>query len=174
MALSAHTSEVLGGSISDPTKFEAAVQSFIAVFSAGRPDRVVSLGNFITWQMGVCRHRSILYKYLCDHMHRFPEQWALSAAADGSGVVRGAIPCQLVRGVQSVSAAHGSDVAQNHMWNVVRLGSELYVVDVMQSAGQLLAAESKEARAYQRAIQATPEPGRVQPQVPVYCFHVLG
>ncbi len=170
MALSAHTSKVFGGSISDPTKFEATVRSLIALLISNEPDRAVPLGALIELRLGVCRHRSILFKYLCDHMHRFPDQWGLSPASQsdgsGSGVVRGAIPCQLVRGVQSVSgAADGSDLAHNHMWNVVQLGPDLFVVDVMQRAGQLLAAESKEAQAYQRAIHASAEPSGVQPQV---------
>ncbi len=172
MALSAHTSKVLGGSISNPTTFDATLRAAIALLRS-QHDRPVSLGDLIELRLGVSRHRSILFKYLCDHMHRFPAQWGLSAASqsDGSGssVVRGAIPCQLVRGVQSVSrAADGSDVSQSHMWNVVQLGSELFVVDVMQHPGQLLAAESQEAQAYQRAIHASAEPSGVQPQVLTY------
>ncbi len=167
MTLSEYASEVFGGTISDSEALESRVQSAIAELSSNDPDRLVVLGRLIYSGVGVCRHRAILYKYLCDHMHRFPERWGLTAASqsDGSGVVRGAVPCQLVRGVQSDGAADGSDVAQNHMWNVVRLGSDLFVVDVMQRAGQLLAADSKEAQAYQRAIQASAEPSGVHPQV---------
>jgi hypothetical protein len=169
MTLSEYASKEFGGTIRDSRTFELKVQSAIAQLSSNDPDGRVSLAMLIDLRLGVCRHRSILYKYLCDHMHRFPEQWGLTAASqsDGSGpgVVRGAIPCQLVRGVQSEVAADGSDVAQNHMWNVVRLGSELFVVDVMQRPGQLLPADSKEAQAYQRAIQASAEPSEVQPQV---------
>ncbi len=92
-------------------------------------------------------------------MHRFPNAWNLTDldasvaptvdTQSALGSVRGAIPCQLVRGVQS--AADGSG-AENHMWNVVRLGSESFVVDVMQRPGELLAAGSKEAQAYQRVV----------------------
>ncbi len=170
MTLSQYASEVFGGTISDSKAFESRVQSAVAQLSSNNTDHEVPLSALIDLRLGVCRHRSILYKYLCDHMHRFPEQWGLTAASqsDGSGVVRGAIPCQLVRGVQSDVAADGSDLAQNHMWNVVRLGSELFVVDVMQRPGQLLVAESKQAQEYQRAIEASAEPSGVQPQVP--CF----
>ncbi len=163
--LSVYASEVFGGNIRDSKAFESTVQSAIAQLSSNDPDRLVLLGSLIDLRLGVCRHRAILYKYLCDHMHRFSEQWGLSASSESNGsvLVRGAIPCQLVRGVQSVSsAADGSGEAQDHMWNVVQLGTELFVVDVAQRAGQLLAAESKEAQAYQRAIQASADPSGAQ------------
>jgi hypothetical protein len=148
VALSEYVWAALGGSDPGP------VQSAIAVVKSRDPSNAISLGDVIALRRGVCRHRSILFKYLCDHMHRFPAQWALTSAASkagaSAGVVMGAIPCQLVRGVLT----DGSDLAntENHMWNVVRLGHELFVVDVMQRPRELLDAESKEAQAYQRAI----------------------
>ncbi len=153
---------MFGGSIVDPKPFNAALEEAISKLMALDADNEVPLGALIWSHVGVCRHRSILFKYLCDHMHRFPDQWALSAApasaTDSSGVVRGAIPCQLVRGMQSAVA--GTGAGENHMWNVVRLGDELYVVDVMQRPGELLPAESKEAQAYQRVILTSAVDGK--------------
>jgi hypothetical protein len=164
LALSEHVSAALGGTITEPKQFESSVRSEIDKLKARDPDQSVSLANLIAMRLGVCRHRSILFKYLCDHMHRFPAQWGLRSASDSSsaasvdrsssGDVRGAIPCQLVRGVLSAvpNGGSGEAKAENHMWNVVLLGHELFVVDAMQRPGQLLASDSKDARAYQRAI----------------------
>ncbi len=113
-------------------------------------------------------------------MQRFPAQWGLSATTSassdgaGAGAVRGAVPCQLVRGVQSVQSADGNRAqAENHMWNVVRLGNDLFVVDVMQRPGQLFAADSKEAKVYQRAILADAGSSIVQSKVSCDSFSLL-
>jgi hypothetical protein len=153
--LSEFVSALLGGV---DTKTLEMSEPAIASVRDRDPLRHVSLDTLICMQIGVCRHRSILFKYLCDHMHRFPAQWGLatdapSSAAETKGVVRGAIPCQLVRGVQFAADGSG-DAAGNHMWNVVRVGTESFVVDVMQRPGQLLPADSKEALAYRRVILA--------------------
>jgi hypothetical protein len=162
IALSKFVSTVFGGSITNLGTFQSRVDSAISEVKTWHLDQWVTLGGLIGFRLGVCRHRSILFKYLCDHMHRFPAQWGLTAAsasasdaaAHGLCSVRGAIPCQLVRGVRADGTA-----SENHMWNVVRLGNESFVVDVMQRPGQLLAADSKEAQAYQRSILAGAQNG---------------
>ncbi len=155
-ALSKHVSAVLGGTILSKS-FDSQIESAIVERIARYPARQVPLGDLIELRMGVCRHRSILFKYLCDHMRRFPKQWALAPASAASPTsVRGAVPCQLVRGVQS--AADGSAAAtENHAWNVVQIDDASYVVDVMQRPGELLPVDSKEAQAYQRLIRADPD-----------------
>ncbi len=158
--LSAHVSDVFGGTV-ESAAFVSGVESAIAALVTKSGNQSVSLGALIRLGRGVCRHRSILFKYLCDHMHRFPEQWRPTNAADGSGPVRGIIPCQLVRGVQS--ALDGSGSAEGHMWNVVRLSDELFIVDVFQRPGKLLSADSKEAQAYQRVILASTANGAPAP-----------
>ncbi len=169
VTLSEHVATAFGRSDIPSDMFEDGVQLVVDGLRAKDSSRMVSLGVMIAMRVGLCRHRSILFKYLCDHMHRFPAQWGLTAAAasasassaDGIGVVRGAIPCQLVRGVQLAPGTSEAD-AENHMWNVVRLGDALFVVDVMQRPGQLLAADSKQAEAYQRAILAGATNGQSQ------------
>jgi hypothetical protein len=170
VALSEYVSATFGGTKIDPETLEVLVQEVVGSLKPLHVDGWVDLGDLIKWRLGLCRHRSILFKYLCDHMQRFPAQWGLSSATvttaeeSGACVVRGAIFCQLVRGMQS--APDGVTAKpENHMWNVVRLGSELFVVDVMQRPRELLATESKEAQAYQRAILAGVGNGAPQSQV---------
>ncbi|KAL6079576.1 copper transport protein ctr1, variant 2 [Balamuthia mandrillaris] len=75
---------------------------------------------------GVCRHRSILYKYLCDYLN---------------------IPCRLVR---------GSYEDGGHAWNVVYLGTTFYLVDVMNHPTHLYAENSPEAKYYKRMGRVSP------------------
>jgi hypothetical protein len=72
---------------------------------------------------GLCRHRALLYKYLCDY-------------AD--------IPCRLIRGAYENSS---------HAWNVVLLGRKHYLVDVMHDPMALYAEESEEAQNYRRTAR---------------------
>ncbi len=151
--LSVHASAALGGIVDSKTSpFSQVVEEVAAELKALHPHQVVSLGALIEIGVGLCRHRSILFKYLCDHMHRLPAEWGLTAGGDA---VPGAIPCQLVRGIHA--AADGSGDIENHMWNVVRIGDKSFVVDVMQHPRQLLPVDSKEAQFYQRTILASAE-----------------
>lgn len=56
---------------------------------------------------GLCRHRSLLYKYLCDQLD---------------------IPCRLVRGTFQ---------DEGHSWNIVYLANQYYIVDIMHDPTQL-------------------------------------
>jgi tRNA A-37 threonylcarbamoyl transferase component Bud32 len=82
---------------------------------------VVPLGML---RIGLCRHRSILFKYLCD---------------------RFAIPCELRRG-----SVHGpsSGSALRHSWNVVTFGPDGFVVDVTMEPLSLIPLGSQEAMKY--------------------------
>ncbi len=104
-------------------------------------DGVVSLGDMIKNGVGVCRHCSILFKYLCDHTCRFPAQWGHTAST--------ALPCQLIRGVVPGS---GALKFENHMWNVVLIGTRAYIMDVRNSPSALIDLESKQALHYQRLV----------------------
>lgn len=79
----------------------------------------------------MCRHRALLYKYLCD---------------------RSGIDCELRRGTYTPSPAEcagGESVnEQPHAWNVIRLGMNLYVVDIMHEPTQLYCASSEKAKRY--------------------------
>jgi hypothetical protein len=73
---------------------------------------------------GVCRHRAILYKYLCDRL---------------------GIDCELKRGNYSGSNASGA-----HSWNIIKLGMQYFVVDIMHEPTQLYSIESEKAKHYLR------------------------
>jgi hypothetical protein len=170
--LSMHVATVFGlesTTFVESTTLEDRVQSAVSRLMAEHPTQEVSLGTMIKRRLGVCRHRSILFKYLCDHMHRFPAQWGLTSVAsaasatDAPGLVRGAIPCQVVRGVLLVT--QGNEVTKGvraHMWNVVRIGSKSFIVDAMQCPGHLFSADSLKARAYQRLILGFGDEARAQ------------
>lgn len=62
---------------------------------------------------GVCRHRSLLFKYLCDEND---------------------IPCRLVR---------GNFQDGGHAWNILFLGNQFYLVDIMHEPTELYTEEYK-------------------------------
>ncbi len=108
------------------------------------------LGALIEKGVGMCRHRAILFKFLCDHMCAEPEQWGQSISTAGA-VPDGVIECSLVRGVQYQRDEKSGGVrALGHMWNVVLVDGHEYVVDVMQCAERLIPLNSNEALAYSR------------------------
>ena len=76
-------------------------------------------------ESGVCRHRAILFKILC-------QECAPSALP---------LACRLVRG--------GYD-AGGHAWNVVRVSGAWYLCDVMHDPGTLYADNSEKASHYKR------------------------
>jgi hypothetical protein len=114
------------------------------------------LGALTQKGVGMCRHRAILFKLLCDHMCSAPERWGLSATAAGA-VPNGGIECSLVRGVQyQRDEKSGVVQALGHMWNVVLVDGHEYVVDVMQCPERLIPLTSNEALAYSRIASDAP------------------
>lgn len=73
---------------------------------------VLPLGNV---ENGLCRHRSLLFKYLCDLL---------------------VVPCYLVRGEHRGSGPETD--GERHSWNVVVVGHELLLADAMLSPQRLL------------------------------------
>jgi len=63
-------------------------------------------------QHGVCRHRAVLFKFLCDTF---------------------GLPCRLIRG----NYHHASGDKEGHSWNVVLLDGAHYLCDVMHDPGML-------------------------------------
>jgi hypothetical protein len=51
------------------------------------PRTRIPLGFFIKQKAGVCRHRAILFKYLCDHMVLHPGKWLPDGAAAAAAPV---------------------------------------------------------------------------------------
>ena len=81
---------------------------------------------------GVCRHRSLLFKVLCDELCKQPEHASLN--------------CRLVRGAYQ----HDADSGGGHAWNVVLLDGKHQLCDVMHDPGSLYGIDSTKAEHYQR------------------------
>eukprot|EP00999_Lentomonas_sp_LEN2_P002530 NODE_414_length_1525_cov_103.089413_g382_i0.p1 GENE.NODE_414_length_1525_cov_103.089413_g382_i0~~NODE_414_length_1525_cov_103.089413_g382_i0.p1 ORF type:complete len:329 (+),score=45.54 NODE_414_length_1525_cov_103.089413_g382_i0:103-987(+) len=87
-----------------------------------RNSNVLPIGQL---QYGVCRHRAVAYKYICD---------------------REGIPCRLVRG--DYMSEKGTE---GHSWNVVRdENGRLFIVDIMHDPGNLYEECSAKAKHYKR------------------------
>ena len=114
-------------------------ESHLADLRRGTGSGGIPLGSI---RVGVCRHRSILFKYLSDQ----------------PGID---LPCRLVRGIVDFGGQGGG----GHAWNVVRVsgsgsddaGEDHYVMDVMNyslldagSFGALLRVGSAAAVTYER------------------------
>lgn len=114
-------SNLMGGTqideIAAPNEIVKLTDQVISYVKEVLQSNVVPLGCITH---GVCRHRAIMYKYLCDFC---------------------GIPCRLVRGAYD-------DV--HHAWNVVLLGSKCYLVDIMHDPMAIYAEESPEAQNYAR------------------------
>eukprot|EP00966_Prymnesium_polylepis_P184825 4283576-Prymnesium_polylepis.1 len=81
---------------------------------------------------GVCRHRSLLFKVLCDQLRHEAEHTSLR--------------CRLVRGNYEHDARSGG----GHAWNVVLLDGKNYLCDVMHDPGTLYEIDSEKAKHYKR------------------------
>jgi len=111
-------------------KVRRAVQ-FDAVFRQWQRDHAMQLamplGDIIRCGVGVCRHRSILTKLVCDSI--------------ASSAPKLKLRCRVVRG----KSKHA------HVWNVIRFKSTAWrVMDVMKSPGELLKLRSKAVLALTR------------------------
>lgn len=77
-------------------------------------DKIVDIIEFINMKDGVCRHRSLLFKYFCDKLK---------------------IKCKIIRGfynrsVIDIESKHGA-----HVWNVVEVKGKLVNIDIMLPNG---------------------------------------
>lgn len=70
----------------------------------------VHIDEFIKIKNGVCRHRTILFKYLCD--------------LEG-------IKCQIVRGYFDLKSVDPESKVGAHVWNVVIINGVKYPIDIM-------------------------------------------
>jgi len=123
--LALFVSNCFGGDF--PSSCASAAQ--INQVKASKQSNVVLIGEVTS---GVCRHRAILYKYLCD---------------------RFGIPCELKRGTYHVDTENSGA----HAWNVIRLGMQYFVVDIMHEPTQLHNIDSDKAKNY---TQDTPSLGK--------------
>ena len=105
---------------------EAALRSI----KSTRGTNVVPLHELLG-RNGVCRHRAVLFKLVCDELCEQPQHDSLR--------------CRLVRGDYGVQQAGGG-----HAWNVVRVGETLYLCDVMHDPGKLYTEDSDKANEYRR------------------------
>ena len=92
---------------------------------------IVPLGAL---EYGVCRHRALLFKVLCDAV---------------------GIACRLVRGNYG---GEGTVDGGAHAWNVVRLNGGLRVVDVMHRPGEVWS-EKAAVNRYHRLVERGAAPG---------------
>jgi hypothetical protein len=150
---------VFGGA--DPRIVESTKKAIadLRVAATGENPNVhrMPLGALVRKGFGLCRHRAILFKFLCDHMCTEPERWGLSATGTVGATPAGGIECSLVRGVQyERDEKSGVVQALGHMWNVVLVDGTECVVDVMQRPEQLIASASNEALAYSRISSDAP------------------
>jgi len=93
----------------------------IAKLKQAHQANVIPIGEIVS---GVCRHRAILYKYLCDRLD---------------------IDCELKRGTFS-----SNNITGGHAWNVIKLGTAYFVVDIMHEPTQLYPIDSEKAKNYTR------------------------
>ena len=128
--LSNYVNSCFGGNSNNIVELSNA---FIENFLKKSKSQRIMLGDI---RFGVCRHRAILFKYLCDHLFVF-------------GLVND-IRCRLVRG--NVNGG-------NHAWNVVSIIDceasnptiqKFFLVDVMLHPGKLYDIASIEAHNYIR------------------------
>jgi len=87
---------------------------------------------------GLCRHRSILFKYTCDTL----------------GVVKSAVLNGIFLPDGEAEVDNVDDVRKkfipDHVWNAVLLDGDTYLVDVMNYPGELIHDEDIRARTYHR------------------------
>lgn len=114
--LSIFVSNCFGGDSPCPVTCAAEISKL----KEAKKSNVIPIGEI---KIGVCRHRAVLYKYLCDKI---------------------GIDCELKRGeycgVDSVIGVHA--------WNIIKLGMQYFVVDVMHEPTQLYAKNSQKAEHY--------------------------
>ena len=85
--------------------FESKVDDFVKQHT--NLTKIIDIKEFRDAQVGVCRHRSLLFKLLCD---------------------KAEIPCRLIRG-QAFN--YDGSFSINHAWNIVRIDGKSYGIDIM-------------------------------------------
>eukprot|EP00999_Lentomonas_sp_LEN2_P002867 NODE_731_length_1232_cov_309.337557_g691_i0.p1 GENE.NODE_731_length_1232_cov_309.337557_g691_i0~~NODE_731_length_1232_cov_309.337557_g691_i0.p1 ORF type:complete len:307 (+),score=42.64 NODE_731_length_1232_cov_309.337557_g691_i0:83-1003(+) len=93
-----------------------------------KSSNILPLGEL---QYGVCRHRALAFKYICDLEE---------------------IPCRLVRG--DYFSEKGTE---GHAWNIVFIENRHYLVDIMHDPGCLYDEGSEKADHYKRVTRETGE-----------------
>ncbi|KAJ3449531.1 serine/threonine-protein kinase edr1 [Anaeramoeba flamelloides] len=118
LLLSLIVSDLFGGS-HNPKIVELSVNN-IRELKVALESNVIPIGHI---NFGLCRHRAIMFKYLADCLNIIEKDSNLK------------IPCKLVRGVY----ARNKEAEQigGHVWNVVRLSGNDYVLDVMFEPAKL-------------------------------------
>eukprot|EP01114_Cavostelium_apophysatum_P017628 TRINITY_DN5290_c0_g1_i1.p1 TRINITY_DN5290_c0_g1~~TRINITY_DN5290_c0_g1_i1.p1 ORF type:complete len:952 (+),score=258.97 TRINITY_DN5290_c0_g1_i1:288-3143(+) len=100
----------------------------IGRIKACKKKNVVMIGEITT---GVCRHRAVLYKYFCDRLN---------------------IPCSLNRGTYQLSLDDcASPSIGAHAWNIIKLGTSYFCVDIMHEPTELYSMTSEKAKHYTQA-----------------------
>jgi hypothetical protein len=114
--LSLFVDSVFGGRTKD---VEALTLQYIcqSFQSSKQTHAIVNLSSLVNLA-GVCRHRSLLFKYLADHSVRFPAEWGVSTET-----LALPIRSRLIRGDQGDGP---------HAWNVVSVENKPFLLDVMQ------------------------------------------
>ncbi|KAJ3444155.1 serine/threonine-protein kinase edr1 [Anaeramoeba flamelloides] len=98
-----HNPKIIGLSLNNIGELKESLES-----------NVIPIGHI---NFGLCRHRAIMFKYLAD-CHNFIEKDKHLK-----------IPCKLVRGVYAKN--NEAEQIGGHVWNIVRLSGNDYVIDVM-------------------------------------------
>nr|CAG4710097.1 unnamed protein product [Naegleria fowleri] len=127
--ISEFVSSCMGGYSPNIADFSS---THISNLAKQRKSKFIFIGDV---RFGVCRHRSILFKYICDYLFM-----------DGFKDIR----CRLVRGTCS---------GGNHAWNIVSIVDtksnsatlpDLYLVDIMRYPGRLYSVNSVDADMYKQ------------------------
>jgi len=91
---------------------------------------VIKLGDV---RYGTCRHKSLLYKYLCDEI---------------------GLKCSLIRGNIYRPEERKKEGTGKHIWNIVKIKNRSYIVDVRNYPGKLVALKkADEHRLYSRFVK---------------------
>ncbi|KAJ1634691.1 kinase-like domain-containing protein [Pavlovales sp. CCMP2436] len=114
-------SERLGGVSSSIVDY---CEEELAALMRDKDSPIVKLGDV---NFGVCRHRALLFKVLCDAL---------------------GLSCALVRG--NFGGAQGAGA---HAWNVVHVYGSTYVVDVMHRPGEIYAPDDVRCASYHRLAE---------------------
>lgn len=118
---------------------------------------------------GICRHRSLLLKYLLDRL-KVADCSVACGVMTMPGTFNVATKPEDTPAVQEVvrpgdAGASASGVVEDHMWNVVRIGGRPYLVDCMLAPGTLMDEDGR----------VLGEPGCVLAQGgPVKHYHRIG
>jgi hypothetical protein len=117
-------SKLLGGKSATTAKGAAATDKHLNELRRAAGSNCVPLH---TLAMGVCRHRALLFKILCQECAGPSLQ----------------LPCRYIRGDYTNSSG-----VSGHAWNMVLVDGKWFVCDVMQRPGKLYPADKPDAAHY--------------------------